>query len=104
MQTRIEQSVNVDEIREKYDTGSIGFLLFINKSGVSSTSVHYMEDGKKNFYEMCALFQNMRKRQRARRHMHMRFTFVWSQRSVYDFDYGWNQFGVGSSCWKEISQ
>lgn len=73
MQTRIEQSINVDEIREKYDTGSIGFLLFINKSGVSSTSVHYMEDGKKNFYEMCALFQNMRKRQRVRRHMHMKF-------------------------------
>lgn len=61
MQTRIEQSINVDEIREKYDTGSIGFLLFINKSGVSSTSVHYMEDGKKNFYEMCALFSKYEK-------------------------------------------
>lgn len=56
MQTRIKQSVNVDEIREKYGTDSIGFVLFINKSGVSSTSVHYMEDGKKNFYEMSALF------------------------------------------------
>ncbi|MGN1206096.1 MAG: hypothetical protein ACI4SQ_03795 [Eubacterium sp.] len=56
MQTRIEQFVKMDEIREKYGTDSIGFLLFVNKSGVSSTAVHYVEDGTKNFYEMSALF------------------------------------------------
>lgn len=61
MESYIEKHIDVTKIREEYDTDSIGFLLFINKSGVSSTSVHYMEDGTKHFYEMCALFSQYEK-------------------------------------------
>lgn len=61
MEAYIEKHIDVTKIREEYDTDSIGFLLFINKSGVSSTSVHYMEDGTKHFYEMCALFSKYEK-------------------------------------------
>lgn len=61
MQKMLERDIDVTELREKYATDSVGFLLFINKSGVSSTMVHYMEEGKKNFYEICALFSKYEK-------------------------------------------
>lgn len=53
----IDQKLPLDELRKRYNTDSIGFLLHINKSGVSSTAVHYVED-KKCFYECASLFSS----------------------------------------------
>ncbi len=53
--TYIDKKLPLDQIRETYDTDSIGFALHISKSGVSSTAVHYVED-KKCFYECATLF------------------------------------------------
>lgn len=52
----IDKKIDLTAIREKYDTDSIGFLFHINKSGISSTLVHYVEDGSENFYECSSLF------------------------------------------------
>nr|MBP3598744.1 hypothetical protein [Eubacterium sp.] len=51
----IDTTLPITELREKYDTDSIGFVLHMNKSGVSSTAVHYIEDTK-YFYECATLF------------------------------------------------
>lgn len=52
----IQNEIDVTAIRQKYNTDSIGFLFHVNKSGLSSTMVHYMEDGTKYFYECSTLF------------------------------------------------
>lgn len=52
----IDDHIDLVAIREKYGTDSIGFLLHVNKSGNSSTLVHYIEDGSKYFYECSTLF------------------------------------------------
>lgn len=52
----IEAHIDVTALREKYGTDSIGFLFHVNKSGTSSTLVHYVEDGSRYFYECSTLF------------------------------------------------
>lgn len=49
-------AIDLTKIREAYSTDNIGFVFHINKSGNSSTLVHYMEDEGKNFYECSTLF------------------------------------------------
>ncbi len=51
----IDTTLPITELREKYGTDSIGFVLHMNKSGVSSAAVHYVEDTK-YFYECATLF------------------------------------------------
>lgn len=52
----IDQSIDLTAVRRQYGTDSIGFLLHINKSGLSSTLVHFMEEGQEHFYECSTLF------------------------------------------------
>lgn len=56
MKKFIEREIDVTAIRKKYRTDSVGFLFHVNKSGVSSTMVHYIQDGSKYFYECSTLF------------------------------------------------
>ncbi len=52
----IDREVDVTSIREKYNTDSIGFVFHLNKSGVSSTKIHLLEEKGKDFYECSTLF------------------------------------------------
>ena len=52
----IDSRIDLTKIRQQYGTDSIGFLFHINKSGVSSTLVHYIEEGEENFYECSTVF------------------------------------------------
>lgn len=52
----IQKNIDLTAIRTKYETDSIGFLLHVNKSGVSSTQIHYMQDKTKTFFECSTLF------------------------------------------------
>lgn len=61
MKKFIENDMDVTAIREKYGTDSMGFLFHVNKSGVSSTMVHYIQDGTKYFYECATLFSEYQK-------------------------------------------
>lgn len=56
----IEKSIPIDDIRKKYKTDSVGFVIHVNKSGISSTIVHYMEE-KENFYECSTMFSKYEK-------------------------------------------
>lgn len=56
MKKFINNKLDVTALRQKYGTDSIGFLVHVNKSGTSSTLVHYVEDGSKYFYECSTLF------------------------------------------------
>lgn len=49
-------NIDLTKIRESHHTDNIGFVFHINKSGNSSTLIHYMEDEGKNFYECSTLF------------------------------------------------
>lgn len=62
MKKFIEDQVDVTAIRGKYGTDSIGFLFHVNKSGLSSTMVHYIQDGTKYFYECSTLFSRYEKK------------------------------------------
>lgn len=52
----INQNIDLDGIRSEYRTDSIGFFLHINKTGVSSTLVHFAEEGEESFYECSSVF------------------------------------------------
>lgn len=54
--TFIDQNVDLDVIRKQYGTDSIGFVLHLNKTGVSSTRVHYIEESGDSFYECSTVF------------------------------------------------
>lgn len=56
LQKWMDANINLTKLRESYGTDSIGFVFHINKSGNSSTLIHYMEDEGKNFYECSTLF------------------------------------------------
>lgn len=58
IQKFIDEGIYVEEIRKKYKTDSVGFLLHINKSGVSYTLPHCAEDKEKNFYECSYMFSS----------------------------------------------
>lgn len=62
MKKFIEEEIDVAAIRQKYGTDSIGFLFHVNKSGLSSTMVHYIQDETKYFYECCTLFSKYEKK------------------------------------------
>ncbi len=52
----IETKIPLDDIRREYGTDSVGFVIHMNKSGVSSTVVHYMGE-QANFYECAMIFR-----------------------------------------------
>lgn len=52
----IAQKMDVTNLRRKYGTDSIGFLLHVNKPGVCSSQVHFVESGDNYFYEASTLF------------------------------------------------
>ena len=52
----VEKNIDMDGLRSRYKTDSIGFLFHLNKSGTSSTLVHYAEEGTEYFYESATLF------------------------------------------------
>lgn len=52
----INKCVDVDKLREKYNTDSVGFLVHLNQEGVSSTLSHYADEGAETFYECSTLF------------------------------------------------
>lgn len=58
----MDTHIDLTALREKYGTDSIGFLFHVNKSGTSSTLVHYMEDESKYFYECSTLFSKYEKK------------------------------------------
>lgn len=58
IQKFISESINLDEVRKKYKTDSIGFLLHINKAGVSYTLPHCVEEEDRDFFECASLFSS----------------------------------------------
>ena len=52
----INRNIDLEAIRSEYGTDSIGFFLHINKTGVSSTLVHFAEEGEESFYECSSVF------------------------------------------------
>lgn len=57
----IRSKVDVEKIRSRYQTDSIGFLLHFDKYGLSSTQVHYAESDSSTFYECSSLFSKYKK-------------------------------------------
>ncbi len=58
IQKFINESINLDDVRKRYKTDSIGFLLHINKAGVSYTLPHCVEEKDKDFFECSSLFSS----------------------------------------------
>lgn len=56
----IKNNVPVDKLKEKYNTNSIGYVIFLDSSGVSYTIAHFMQDRQKYFneYSVIYLYQN----------------------------------------------
>ena len=52
----VRKNIDINGLRSRYNTDSIGFLFHLNKSGTSSTLVHYAEEGTEFFYECATLF------------------------------------------------
>lgn len=52
----VGKNIDINGLRSRYNTDSIGFLFHLNKSGTSSTLVHYAEEGTEFFYECATLF------------------------------------------------
>ncbi len=52
----VRKNIDINGFRSRYNTDSIGFLFHLNKSGTSSTLVHYAEEGTEFFYECATLF------------------------------------------------
>ena len=51
------ESLDTAELRERYGTSSIGFLIFLPVDGSSFTMVHYLEDGASYYHEFSCLYQ-----------------------------------------------
>ena len=49
--------LDTPELREKYGTSSIGFLIFLPVAGASFTMVHYLEDGSDYYHEFSCLYR-----------------------------------------------
>ena len=49
--------LDTPELREKYGTSSIGFLIFLPVAGASFTMVHYLEDGDDYYHEFSCLYR-----------------------------------------------
>lgn len=56
----IKNNVPVDKLKEKYKTNSIGYVIFLDSSGVSYTIAHFLQDRQKYFneYSVIYLYQN----------------------------------------------
>ena len=50
-------TLDTAELRERYGTGNIGFLLFLPVRGTSFTMAHYVEDGFDFYHEYCCLYR-----------------------------------------------
>ena len=51
------EGLDTDELRSRYGTSSIGFLLFLPVRGSSFTMVHYLEDGADYYQEFSCLYR-----------------------------------------------
>lgn len=58
----VGKNIDITGLRSRYKTDSIGFLFHLNKSGTSSTLVHYAEEGAEYFYESATLFSKYGKK------------------------------------------
>lgn len=52
----IDRNIDLEAIRGEYGTDSVGFFFHINKTGVSSTLVHFAQEGEESFYECSSVF------------------------------------------------
>ncbi|WP_167958811.1 zinc ribbon domain-containing protein [Anaerosporobacter faecicola] len=52
----IQENLDVDQIKERYQTDNIGYLFFVKDSGTSYTYSHYIEDNNVNKEEMCTIY------------------------------------------------
>ena len=52
----IQENIDIDPIKEKYGSDSIGYLFFIKDAGTSYTYSHYIEDRNINKEEMCTIY------------------------------------------------
>lgn len=52
----INESVPVEKLKEKYNTDSIGYVIFLDSDGVSYTIAHFLQDGKKYFNEYSVIY------------------------------------------------
>lgn len=50
-------SLDTAELRQRYGTSSIGFLIFLPVDGASFTMVHYLEDGADYYHEFSCLYK-----------------------------------------------
>ncbi len=50
-------TLDTADLRERYGTDRVGFLLFLPVSGTSFTMAHYAEDGANFYYEYCCLYR-----------------------------------------------
>ena len=50
-------TLDTAELRERYGTGNIGFLLFLPVRGTSFTMAHYADDGFDFYHEYCCLYR-----------------------------------------------
>lgn len=50
-------TLDTGDLRERYGTDRVGFLLFLPVSGTSFTMAHYAEDGANFYYEYCCLYR-----------------------------------------------
>ena len=49
-------TMDTDDLRTRYGTDHVGFLLFLPVSGTSFTMAHYAEDGPDFYHEYCCLY------------------------------------------------
>lgn len=52
----IHKNLDIESIKEKYGTDSIGYLFFLKDEGTSYTYSHYLEDENYNKEEMCTIY------------------------------------------------
>ncbi|HEX3078252.1 MAG TPA: hypothetical protein VHQ24_15445 [Lachnospiraceae bacterium] len=52
----IEKNIPTQELKEKYNVDSIGYIFFVNDWGTSYAYPHYVENGTDYYEEMCTLF------------------------------------------------
>lgn len=52
----IDKNIPLEEIKKKYDTESVGYVIFLDSYGVSYTIAHFLQDGKKYFNEYSVIY------------------------------------------------
>lgn len=52
----IRKNLDMESVKEKYGTDSIGYLFFVKDEGISYTYPHYLEDMNSDKEEMCTIY------------------------------------------------